>query len=66
MVPDAFRSLYFLNPLAGLLTLYHDVVYAGQWPSTLLFAGTAAQAALCYFVGYAVFNRYAAVFPEVV
>ncbi|MGH7512018.1 MAG: ABC transporter permease [Gemmatimonadales bacterium] len=66
MVPEAFRALYFLNPIAGLLTLYHDVVYAGAWPSTLLLAGTAAQAALCYFLGHAVFNRYAAVFPEVV
>jgi len=66
MVPEAYRALYFLNPIAGLLTLYHDVVYSGQWPSTLLLAGTAAQAALCYVLGHAVFNRYAAVFPEVV
>jgi lipopolysaccharide transport system permease protein len=66
MVPEAFQTLYFLNPIAGLLTLYHDVVYAGHWPSSLLLAGTAAQAALCYVIGYAVFNRYAAVFPEVV
>jgi len=66
MVPEAFRTLYFVNPIAGLLTLYHDVVYAGQWPSNALFASTAAQAVVIYVLGYAVFNRYAAVFPEVV
>jgi lipopolysaccharide transport system permease protein len=66
MVPEAFRTLYFLNPLAGLLTLYHTVLYGGQWPSAVLLGGTAAQAALVYALGYAVFHRYASVFAEVV
>ena len=33
MVPAAARDLYFLNPIAGLLTLYHDVLYWGRMPS---------------------------------
>ena len=66
LVPGAYHTLYFLNPIAGLLTLYHDVVYAGQWPSALLLAGTAAQAAIVYALGYAIFHRYAAVFAEFV
>jgi lipopolysaccharide transport system permease protein len=66
MVPEALRDLYFLNPIAGLLTLYHDVVYAGQWPSALLLGGTALQTALVCAFGYAVFHRYASVFAEVV
>jgi len=66
LVPESFRTLYFANPIAGLLTLYHDVVYAGQWPSTGLLAVTALQAALIYAIGYAIFHRYAAVFAEIV
>ena len=66
MVPEAFRALYFLNPIAGLLTLYHDVVYAGQWPSARCSGGTAVQAVLVYAIGYAIFHRYAAVFAEIV
>ena len=66
LVPSAYQTLYLLNPIAGLLTLYHDVVYAGQWPSALLLAGTAAQAAIVYTLGYAVFHRYATVFAEIV
>jgi ABC-type polysaccharide/polyol phosphate export permease len=66
MVPEAVRTLYFLNPMAGLLTLYHDVVYAGLWPSPLLLAGTGLQAAIVFALGYAVFHRYASVFAEVV
>ena len=66
MVPERLRPVYFLNPVAGLLTLYHDVVYAGQWPSALLLGGTALQTALVCAIGYAVFHRYASVFAEVV
>jgi ABC-type polysaccharide/polyol phosphate export permease len=66
MVPASFHMLYFLNPIAGLLTLYHDVVYAGQWPSALLLGGTAVQAIVVYVIGYAIFHRYAAVFAEIV
>jgi len=66
MVPEALRTVYFLNPIAGLLTLYHDVVYGGQWPSALLLGGTALQTALVCAIGYAIFHRYASVFAEVV
>jgi len=66
MVPEGIRTLYFLNPIAGLLTLYHEVVYAGQWPSIALLAGTTAQAVIVYAIGYAIFHRYAAVFAEIV
>ena len=66
MVPESVRTLYFLNPVAGLLTLYQEVVYAGQWPSATLLAVTATQAAAVYAFGYAIFHRYAAVFAEVV
>jgi ABC-type polysaccharide/polyol phosphate export permease len=66
MVPEALRTVYFVNPIAGLLTLYHDVVYAGQWPSSGLLGVTALQTALVCVIGYAVFHRYASVFAEVV
>jgi len=66
MVPASLQTLYFLNPIAGLLTLYHEVVYAGRWPPLPLLAGTCAATALVWVVGYAVFHRYAASFAEIV
>ncbi len=66
MVPESARLLYFANPIAGLLTLYHEVLYSGQWPSLTLFGTTAVQAIIVYAVGYAIFHRYATVFAEVV
>jgi ABC-type polysaccharide/polyol phosphate export permease len=66
MVPESVRLLYFLNPVAGLLTLYQEIVYAGHWPSGTLLAGTSVQVTLIYVFGYAIFHRYASVFAEVV
>jgi lipopolysaccharide transport system permease protein len=66
MVPAVARPFYFLNPIAGLLTLYHDVLYAGQMPSLTLLGGTIAAAVAACAFGYAVFHRYATVFAEIV
>lgn len=66
MVPEAFRSLYLLNPIAGLITLYHQALYDGVFPSPLLLGGTAAGAALLYLAGHALFDRYATVYAEIV
>jgi ABC-type polysaccharide/polyol phosphate export permease len=66
MVPEAARGLYFLNPVAGLLTLYHEVFYWGRMPSFHLLGGMLVAAFAVYLVGYAIFRRYAAIFPEIV
>jgi lipopolysaccharide transport system permease protein len=66
LVPDSLRPFYFLNPVAGLLTLFHDVLYAGQWPSFSMLAGvTSAALGLCV-IGYLIFNRYKVLFAEIV
>ena len=66
MVPAAAREIYFLNPVAGLLTLYHDVLYWGRMPSLELLGGMLLAALVIYLAGYALFRRYAAIFPEIV
>lgn len=66
MVPDAVRPLYYLNPFAGLLTLYHAVLYEGVMPPLAALAGMAAASAAIAVLGYAVFRRYAPVFAEIV
>jgi ABC-type polysaccharide/polyol phosphate export permease len=65
MVPQAARTLYFLNPIAGLLTLYQEVVYAGRLPDPVLLFGTASAAVVICLIGYAIFRRYAGVFAEI-
>lgn len=66
MVPEAVRPLYLLNPVAGMLTLYQQVLYEGRFPSAGLLAGVAATSILVFLVGYAIFRRYRDVLAEIV
>lgn len=66
MVPEAARPFYALNPFAGLLTLYHDVLYRGTSPDPATAALTAVEIALIAWIGYAIFRRYRALLPEIV
>lgn len=65
MVPESFRPFYMANPIAGLLTLYKNTIYDGQMPSPLLLAFVTMYSVLLAWIGYAIFNRYKATFPEI-
>lgn len=66
LVPEQMRPIFLLNPLAWLLELYHSALYRGEIPTaTALLTGSAAALGL-FVVGYAIFNRYALIFAEVV
>ncbi len=65
MVPDVVRPLYLLNPVAGLLTLYHDVLYSGRFPSLGLAATTTATSSILVLLGYGYFNRRRGVLSEI-
>jgi ABC-type polysaccharide/polyol phosphate export permease len=66
LVPEGVRRLYLLNPIAGLLTLYHEVLYEGRFPSATLLAGVTGASVLLFFIGYAIFNRYKTILAEIV
>ena len=66
LVPENLRPWYFLNPIAGLLTLFHDALYSGQWPPAGLLAGVSLAAIGLCAIGYAIFNRYKRLFAEIV
>lgn len=66
LVPESARSLYMLNPLAGLLTLFQMVIHEAQAPSLPLMLQVAGSAAVLMLIGYAVFIRYEALVAEVV
>ena len=66
LVPAPLRPFYFLNPIAGLLTLFHDALYSGKWPSPILLAGVSLAAIGLCALGYAIFNQYKRLFAEIV
>ncbi len=65
LVPERFRGLYLLNPIAGLLSCFHTVLYQGHWPAAGLVAETAATTLILFVLGYLVFNRYKVLFAEI-
>lgn len=65
LVPPGVRQLYFLNPIAGLLTLYQEVLYEGRFPSPTLLGGVTAAVVILFLCGYAIFNRYKTVLAEI-
>jgi lipopolysaccharide transport system permease protein len=66
MVPESFRAIYFLNPFAGLLTLFHHVLYFGEFPPARLLALVSLAAVVIAAVGYALFARRQSLFAEIV
>jgi len=65
MIPETVRSFFYLNPLVGLIRLFHVVVYQGVWPTmTLLLSVTGVSFAVCV-TGYLIFNRYKDVCVEI-
>jgi len=65
MVPERFRVLFLLNPVAGLLDLFHMVLYEGIMPSLTYLSLFSLQVAFIFLVGYVIFGRFKADFAEV-
>jgi lipopolysaccharide transport system permease protein len=66
IVPPSLQPLYYVNPIAGLLTAYHTVLYQGQFPSLLLMGGLIAAALVLSVLGYRLFNRFKPTLVELV
>ena len=66
LVPERFHAVYLMNPVAAMLTLYHQTLYDGQFPSLALLAWSATISLLACAVGVALFRRQRALFAEIV
>ncbi|HEY8468967.1 MAG TPA: ABC transporter permease [Longimicrobiales bacterium] len=65
MVPESVRGLYMLNPFAGLLSLYHAVLFEGRFPAGGLLGWVATLALASCAGGYMIFRRYKPLCVEV-
>jgi lipopolysaccharide transport system permease protein len=64
-VPEQFRPLYFLNPMAGLLTSYRDVLLFGQAPGPYFLLATVISIAV-FIAGFWFFRKVELRFADVV
>jgi lipopolysaccharide transport system permease protein len=65
MVPEQLRPFYFLNPMAGIIVAYRDVLLNGRLPGAYLIP-TAAVALIVFFVGIWFFKRVEFQFADIV
>lgn len=55
--PAVRQIVLAVNPMASLVTMYRQLIYAGQAPDLGLLALTAAEAAAALLIGLAIFRR---------
>lgn len=65
LVPERLRTFYYLNPMAGVLESYRDVLLNGQLPGTYLILSALMSLAFLLF-GYWFFKRVEFQFADVV
>jgi lipopolysaccharide transport system permease protein len=65
MVPESLRRLYFLNPMAGILEAYRDVLLRNQLPGSYLVIA-AIISVVIFAIGYWFFKRFEFLFADIV
>lgn len=66
LVPEAWRSVYMLNPMAAIIESYRAVILLGEWPEWR-YVLTAAATSMVLAVGaYLYFKRSEGVFADVI
>jgi lipopolysaccharide transport system permease protein len=64
-VPESLRPLYFLNPMAGVIEAYRDVLLYGRLPGYYLIV-SAGMALAIFVIGYWFFKRVEFQFADIV
>jgi len=65
MVPERFRTLYFLNPMAGIIESYRDILLEQSLPGTYIYSA-AIISFLVLVIGYWFFKRVEFLFADIV
>ena len=65
LVPQPFRYVLLLNPIAGLLSLYQSVLYEGRIPPAWALLAMSSVSIALAWIGYAIFNRKKSAFAEI-
>lgn len=64
MVPDEYRTLFYLNPMTTIIIAYRDILYYGKEPEPDTLLNAAVLGVLVLIIGKAVFSRLQRGFAE--
>jgi lipopolysaccharide transport system permease protein len=65
LVPEQLRPFYYINPMAGVLEAYRNVIIYGRVPGPSLLL-SAAVASIAFIAGYWFFKRAEFLFADTV
>ena len=66
LVPERFRPLYLLNPMAGLIDSYRRIILQAQWPDATYVLTAMAVSLGLLLVAYTYFKRAETVFADII
>jgi lipopolysaccharide transport system permease protein len=65
MIPEQYHAVYYLNPLAVLLDLFHATAYEGVTPPVDIFIVCVLQVSAILWAGFRIFKHFERQFAEV-
>jgi lipopolysaccharide transport system permease protein len=66
LVPERFRALYMLNPMAGLIASYRCIILQSQRPNPTYLSTAAIISVVVFLLAYVYFKRAEAVFADII
>lgn len=66
LIPERYLTLYKLNPMVHLLSLFREPIYGGRLPSLDTVVISAAVSTATLAVGWSLFRRYSPQFAELI
>lgn len=65
-IPEPYRGIYMLNPMAVFTNFYREIMLYGIWPSVSEVLYIVFSSIIFYVVGFAVFKKYEPMFADIV
>ena len=66
LVPEKFRTIYYLNPMVGLIDGYRNVLVHGDPPNISAVSTSAVVAIILFIIGYLFFKRTEPLFADMI
>ncbi|RMF96166.1 MAG: ABC transporter permease [Candidatus Schekmanbacteria bacterium] len=66
MVPERFRDIFMLNPMAGIIVFYREIFLNAHLPSLYLVTTTTISSLLMFIVGFYVFKKCEPAFADLI
>lgn len=66
LIPERFRPLYMLNPMAGLIEAYRSIALRGAWPNWPNLGIAVSVSVLLFVLGYRYFKQAELQFADVI